>query len=72
MKKLGTPIGAGPGSESEKVGFDAWGTPFPVGPLVLGFGGVAGVVEPGFFDLAVDFFFSSLFFLFGFCFVVGL
>jgi hypothetical protein len=27
MKKLGTPIGAGPGSESEKVGFDGVGTP---------------------------------------------
>jgi len=29
MKKFGTPIGAGPGSESEKLGFDAVGTPFP-------------------------------------------
>jgi hypothetical protein len=27
MKKFGTPIGAGPGSESEKVGFDGVGTP---------------------------------------------
>jgi hypothetical protein len=27
MKKFGTPIGAGPGSESENVGFDAVGTP---------------------------------------------
>jgi hypothetical protein len=27
MKKFGTPIGAGPGSESENVGFDGVGTP---------------------------------------------
>jgi hypothetical protein len=27
MKKFGTPIGAGPGSESEKVGFEGVGTP---------------------------------------------
>ena len=31
MKKLGTPIWAAPGSESEKVGFDAEGTPLPDG-----------------------------------------
>jgi hypothetical protein len=31
MKKFGTPIGAGPGSESEKVGLVAEGTPLPVG-----------------------------------------
>jgi hypothetical protein len=31
MKKLGTPIAAGPGSDSEKVGFDVVGTPLPVG-----------------------------------------
>jgi len=28
MKKFGTPIGAGPGSDSENVGFEAVGTPF--------------------------------------------
>jgi hypothetical protein len=28
MKKFGTPIGAGPGTENEKVGFDGVGTPF--------------------------------------------
>jgi hypothetical protein len=28
MKKFGTPIGAGPGTENEKLGFDAVGTPF--------------------------------------------
>src|SRR6202012_5124181 len=33
MKKLGTPIGAGPGSDSEKVGLVADGTPLPVGRL---------------------------------------
>ena len=31
MKKLGTPIGAGPGSDSENVGFLADGTPLPLG-----------------------------------------
>jgi hypothetical protein len=31
MKKLGTPIGAGPGSDSEKDGFEAEGTPLPLG-----------------------------------------
>jgi hypothetical protein len=36
MKKFGTPIGAGPGSESEKVGFVAEGTPLPVGRLSAG------------------------------------
>jgi hypothetical protein len=36
MKKLGTPIGAGPGSESEKVGLVAEGTPLPVGRSLLG------------------------------------
>jgi hypothetical protein len=36
MKKLGTPIGAGPGSESEKVGLEAFGTPLPVGRLTVG------------------------------------
>ena len=33
MKKLGTPIGAGPGSESENVGLAGDGTPLPVGRL---------------------------------------
>jgi len=34
MKKFGTPIGAGPGVASEKVGFSGVGTPpAPVGPL---------------------------------------
>src|SRR2546423_13537458 len=69
MKKLGTPIGAGPGSESEKVGLDAWGTPLPVGPVVSGFV-VPGVVEAGFFDLAGAFFCCFLG-LFGFCVVGG-
>jgi hypothetical protein len=36
MKKLGTPIGAGPGSESEKVGLVAAGTPLPVGRSFAG------------------------------------
>lgn len=36
MKKLGTPIGDGPGSDSEKVGLLALGTPLPEGRL-LGF-----------------------------------
>jgi hypothetical protein len=31
MKKFGTPIGLGPGSESENVGFDGLGTPLPEG-----------------------------------------
>ena len=35
MKKLGTPIGAGPGSESEKVGLVADGTPLPVGRFLV-------------------------------------
>src|ERR1035437_8453510 len=34
MKKFGTPIGAGPGSESENVGVVADGTPLPVGSLL--------------------------------------
>jgi hypothetical protein len=47
MKKLGTPIGAAPGSAKEKVGFDGVGTPAPVtgdlgllGVLALGLPGV--------------------------------
>jgi len=34
MKKFGTPIGAGPGSDRENVGLELLGTPFPVGSLV--------------------------------------
>jgi hypothetical protein len=37
MKKFGTPIGAGPGRESEKDGFDAEGTPLPDGSEAFGF-----------------------------------
>ena len=33
MKKFGTPIGAGPGSDRENVGFWADGTPLPVGSV---------------------------------------
>lgn len=36
MKKFGTPIGAGPGSDSENVGFEVVGTPLPVGSLAAG------------------------------------
>jgi hypothetical protein len=36
MKKFGTPIGAGPGSDSENVGFDVWGTPLPLGSEAVG------------------------------------
>jgi len=36
MKKLGTPIGAGPGSDSEYVGLAADGTPLPLGRLLAG------------------------------------
>jgi hypothetical protein len=64
MKKLGTPIGAGPGSESEKVGLLVPGTPLPEGrtaffglaflwPEVVGGLTVCGCVD-------------------GFCFLVGL
>lgn len=35
MKKFGTPIGAGPGVESEKVGFEGAGTPLPDGRFDL-------------------------------------
>ena len=38
MKKFGTPSGAGPGTENEKVGFDDVGTPF----LAVGAGGLDG------------------------------
>src|SRR5665213_182359 len=36
MKKFGTPIGAGPGSDSENVGFLAEGTPLPLGSVAIG------------------------------------
>jgi hypothetical protein len=36
MKKFGTPIGAGPGSDSENVGFDVLGTPLPLGSEAAG------------------------------------
>ena len=49
MKKLGTPIGAGPGSANENVGLDGVGTPL----LVTGGGGVAGFLALlGFLRLA--------------------
>jgi hypothetical protein len=51
MKKLGTPIAAGPGSESEKVGFDAFGTPLPVGPLAAEFFDLPGAAPAFFFFL---------------------
>jgi hypothetical protein len=50
MKKLGTPIGAGPGSANEKLGLAAVGTPL----LVVGGGGVGGFDALGF--LALGFF----------------
>ena len=34
MKKFGTPIGAAPGSDSEKVGLEGEGTPLPVGSVL--------------------------------------
>jgi hypothetical protein len=37
MKKLGTPIAAGPGSDSENVGFDGPGTPLPLGSFAAAF-----------------------------------
>jgi hypothetical protein len=52
MKKFGTPIGAGPGTENEYVGFDGVGTPLGV----TGGGGVAALV----FFLAVFFFLAFL------------
>ncbi|HEX3835105.1 MAG TPA: hypothetical protein VHW04_24200 [Solirubrobacteraceae bacterium] len=51
MKKFGTPIGAGPGSDSENVGFEVLGTPLPVGSLAAGV-----VVLVGFFFFALLFF----------------
>src|SRR5437660_2384822 len=57
MKKLGTPIGAGPGSANEKVGLAGVGTPL----LVTGGGGVGGLA-----------FFGLAFFGLGFGLAVGL
>lgn len=48
MKKLGTPIGAGPGSENENVGLLALGTPLPVSGVTFGVV-VAGDVPLPFF-----------------------
>ncbi len=51
MKKFGTPIAAGPGSENEKVGLDGVGT--PPGPMYAGgFGGAGGFTLP--LGLTVD------------------
>jgi hypothetical protein len=47
MKKLGTPIGAGPGSANEKPGLEGVGTPL----LVRGGGGDAGPLAAFFFFL---------------------
>jgi hypothetical protein len=49
MKKLGTPIGAGPGREREKVGLEGPGTPLPDGsdgPEFFDFP-LAGLLELG-------------------------
>lgn len=48
MKKLGTPIAAGPGMASEKVGFEAAGTPLPEGRFAAG----AGCLALGLADVA--------------------
>jgi hypothetical protein len=47
MKKFGTPMAAGPGTENEKVGLKGVGTPGPVGPVVAGFApdDAAGLLE---------------------------
>lgn len=67
MKKLGTPIGAGPGSESEKLGLEADGTPLPVGSatfLALALRWSAGCVGVGEVVVVCRW-------LEGFCFLVG-
>jgi len=51
MKKFGTPIGAGPGSDSENVGLLAVGTPLPVGRVDLVLRGFA--LDVRFFGLAL-------------------
>jgi hypothetical protein len=43
MKKFGTPIGAGPGIASEKVGFDGAGEPSAFVVAGVGAAGVVGV-----------------------------
>src|SRR5579875_3010729 len=53
MKKLGTPIGAGPGSENENVGLLALGTPLPFRGVIDGLPACGGVA----------FFFLCFFFL---------
>lgn len=67
MKKFGTPTGAGPGIESEKVGFEGAGTPLPVGPCALRLVFFALVTTVGFglrlclgFALCLADFFSGL------------
>ena len=56
MKKFGTPIAAGPGSENEKVGFDGEGTP----PEPRGAGGAGAPAFAGLLFLFV----ADLLFLF--------
>jgi hypothetical protein len=54
MKKFGTPIGAGPGTESEKVGVDGVGTPLRLDDLWdFGFGFGFGLCGFGFLCLWV-------------------
>ncbi|MGB9183607.1 MAG: hypothetical protein WCB67_06040 [Solirubrobacteraceae bacterium] len=62
MKKFGTPIGAGPGSESEKVGLLVPGTPLPDGRAAFGLA-FLGAAAPGEVTVCgcVD----------GFCFLAG-
>jgi hypothetical protein len=50
MKKFGTPIGAGPGSANENVGFAAVGTP----PLPEGFGADFFLVDFDFDGLGLE------------------
>jgi hypothetical protein len=66
MKKFGTPIGAGPGSESEKLGFEADGTPFPVGSATFFL--ALALRWPPELPLGV---FVACGWLEGFCFLVG-
>src|ERR1700759_5663917 len=54
MKRFGTPIGAEPGSVSEKLGLAAIGTPFPGRHRdLLGLPPVVAVVWPGWLDGSV-------------------
>jgi hypothetical protein len=57
MKKFGTPIGAGPGVDSEKVGFDGAGEP---SEFVWTGAGAAGVVGTGSAGDGFDDFLQSL------------